>query len=148
MVAEIQVPSLILPQYWVAGTEHEDIDDLVTHVSREFYIADIHEKKVHIIAIETVAVGPPGNLEWWVELSPVPSTVSNAYWAAIGGGGGFVPPVFPNILVATGVDGTAQNDMIAWLMHSAYARVVVQTPINAGLPNDFWQVQVIIEGKG
>lgn len=155
-VAIIQAPSLILPQYYVAGTEHEDILDLVCHISREFYIADIQEKKVSIVAIENVAVAAPGNLWWWIELSPVLSTTSVAYWVAIGGGGNvnpatllpYIAPMAPNIIVGTGVLGTPHTDMIAWTMHSAYARVVVQCPVNAGLANpDYWQVQVIVSGK-
>lgn len=143
----IQVPSLVLPQYWVTGAEHEDIADLVTHISREFYIADVHEKEAQIVAIENVVAGVPGNLWWWVELSPVPTTISGAYWAAIGGGGGALAPVAPNIIVATGVNATTHPDLIPWVMHSNYARLVVQTPVAAALPNAFWQVQVIISGK-
>lgn len=154
-MTSIQAPSLILPTYHPLGTEHEDIDDLICHISQEAYIADVHEKKAHIIAIENVAVGAPGNLWWWVELSPVPSTVSVAYWSAIGGGGGINPvtllpyivPVVPNIIVGAGVAGTPHTDMIAWNIHSAYCRIVVQTPVNPGLPGDFWQVQVILSGK-
>lgn len=151
----VQAHSLILPQFYVTGLEHEDINDLVCHISREFYVADIQEKKAQLIAIENIAVGAPGNLWWWVELSPVLSTTSSAYWAAIGGGGGinpatllpYIAPMAPNIIVATGVNGTPHTDMIAWTMHSEYARLVVQTPVNAGLPNDFWQVQVMVSGK-
>ena len=64
-----------------------------------------------------------------------------------GGGGGPVVPTVPNVLVGTGVDGASQNDMIAWTMHSEFARIVVRTPVNAGLPDDFWQVQAIFSGK-
>lgn len=143
----IQAPSLVLPTFWLLGTEYETINDLVTHVSREFYCADIHEKMVEMVAIENVVAGVPGNLWCWIELSPVPTTTSNAYWGAIGGGGGFLAPVAPNILVATGVDATTHPLIIAWVIHSAYARVVVQTPVAAALPNAFWQVQVIVSGK-
>jgi len=143
----IQVHSLILPTYHPLGTEPEDIDDLLTHISSEFYCADIQEKKGQIIAIENVVAGVPGNLWWWVELSPVPSTISAAYWAAIGGGGGALAPAIPNILAGTGVDATTHTDLLAWTIHGEYARIIVQTPVAAALPNAFWQVQVIFSGK-
>lgn len=143
----IQVPSLILPAAWTAGTEHEDIDDLLEHTSQEFYVADIGEKLVNIVAIENIVAGLPGNLWCWIELSPVPTQVSAAYWAAIGGGGGPVPPVAPFIIVGTGVLGASQTMMLPWAIHSAFARVVLQTPVAAGLPGAFWQVQVAFSGK-
>ncbi len=143
----IQIPSLILPAAWTLGTEHEDIDDLLEHASQEFYIADIDEKQVNIVAIENVVAGIPGNLWCWVELSPVPTLVSAAYWAAIAGGGGPVAPVAPFIIVGTGVLGAFQTLMLPWAIHSAFARVVVQTPVAPGLPGAFWQVQVAISGK-
>lgn len=151
----IQAPSLILPAFHPLGTEHEDIDDLVCHISSEFYIADIHEKEVQVVAIENVAAGVPGNLWCWVELSPVPSTSSFAHWAAIGGGGNvnpatllpYIVPVVPVIEVATGVNGTPHGIILNWVVHSAYARIVLQTPVAAGLPNAYWQVQVRIAGK-
>ena len=151
----IQSHGLILPQYHPLGTEHEDIADLLCHVSSEFYCADTHEKTVEILAIENVAALVPGNLWCWIELSPVDSTVSFAYWAAIGGGGGvnpatllpYIAPMVPLIEVATGVDATPHNIILPWAIHSNYARVVVQTPVAAALPGAFWQVQVIISGK-
>lgn len=154
-IAVIQAHSLILPTYHPLGTEHEDIDDLVTHISSEFHIADIQEKNVQIVALENVVAGVPGNLWCWVELSPVPSTISFAYWAAIGGGGGINPatglpyivPTAPLIEVGTGVDGTPHTMMLPWAIYSEYARVVIQTPVAAALPNAYWQVQVIISGK-
>lgn len=143
----IQAHSLILPTYHPAGNEYEDIANLLEHISSEFYCADIHEKAVQIVAIENIAAGVPGNLLCWVELSPVPSTISNAYWAAIGGGGGFLAPVAPLVEVAVGVDGTTHGIILNWVVHSPYARVVVQTPVAAALPTAFWQVQVVISGK-
>jgi len=154
----IQSHGLILPQYHPLGTEHEDIADLLCHVSSEFYCADTHEKTVQILAIENVAAGVPGNLWCWIELSPVVSTVSYAYWAAIGGGGGINPatmvpwnaivnPVAPLIEAAAGVDGIPHNIILPWAIHSVYARVVIWTPVAAALPGAFWQVQVIISGK-
>lgn len=144
----IQAPSIILPQYHPNNNEHEDIRDLVEHTSTEVYIADLYEKIIHIIAIENVAVVAPGPLWVWVELSPVPSTTSAAYWAAIGGGGGAIVPTAPLIIVGVGVTGTTHTEFLAWNIHSHYCRVVVQTPVNGGLPGDFWQVQVVISGKG
>lgn len=143
----IQAYSLVLPQYWVNGTETEVVDDLVEHTSIEFFIVDVQEKIIHIVAIENVAVAAPGNLWCWIELSPVPSTVSNAYWGAIGGGGGAIAPTAPLIIVGTGVDGTTHAEKIAWNMHSTYARIVVQTPVAAGAPGDNWRVQIAFEGK-
>lgn len=143
----VQAHSLILPTYHPLGTEHEDINDLVTHVSSEFYCADIHEKSVQVLAIENVAAGIPGNLWMWIELSPVPSSVSNAYWGAIGGGGGFLAPVAPLIEVGTGVNATTHSILLVWNIHTVYARAVVQTPVAAALPNAFWQIQVIVSGK-
>lgn len=144
----IQAVSLILPQFWVTGQETEAVNDLLTHVSREFYIADLHEKKVHITAIENIqAAGVPGNLWCWVELSPVSSVISAAYWAAIGGGGGFLAPVVPTVIVATGVNATTHSIMLPWAIHSAWARAVVQTPVAATPATDFWNVQVMVSGK-
>ena len=143
----IQAPSLILPTFWILGTEIEDIDDLLEHTSREFYCADIHEKEVQIVAIENIAAGVPGNLLCWVELSPVPTVTSAAYWAAIGGGGGALAPIAPLVEVAVPLDAQAHGIILNWVVHSAYARVVVQTPVAAALPNAFWQIQVIFNGK-
>ncbi|KKK49776.1 hypothetical protein LCGC14_3131640 [marine sediment metagenome] len=143
----VQSHSLILPTYHPLGTEVEDIDDLVTHVSSEFYCADIQEKKAQIVAIENVTAGVPGNLRWWVELSPVPSTVSTAYWAAIGGGGGALAPLTPNIIVGTGVQATTHTDLLAWTIHSEFARLVVQTPVAAAVATAIWQLQLILSGK-
>ena len=146
-IAVIQQISLVLPQGWVTGLETEDMNDLVVHVSREFYCADIQEKHAQIVAIENIAAGAPGNLWFWVELSPVLSTTSTAYWAAIGGGGGALAPVAPTIIVPAVVDGTTHTEVIAWNMHSANARIVVQMPVAATPLTAFWQVQVIFSGK-
>lgn len=144
----IQTHDLILPAYHRLDTDAELVANLVEHTSREFNIADLQEKIIHIVAIESVAVAAPGNLWVWIELSPVPSTVSTAYWAAIGGGGGTLAPTAPLVIVGAGVDGTTHTEMMAWNIPSQYARVVVQTPVAAGIPNDHWHVQVIFEGKG
>lgn len=144
----IQTPSIILPTWHPNNNEHEDILDLLEHTSSEVFIADIHEKIVHIVAVENIAVGALGNLQVWVELSPVPSTTSAAYWAAIGGGGGAIAPVAPLVIVATNVLGTTHGEFMAWVAHSHYCRVVVQCPVNAGLANpDYWQVQIVLSGK-
>ncbi len=140
----IQVPSIVLPQVWAVGTETEIIADLVIHPSIDIPIEYLQEKIIHIMAIEVVDGGVPGNLWVWVELSPVPSTISAAYWAAIGGGGGALVPVAPLIEVATGVDGTVHTLILPWAIHSPYARLVVQTPVAAGLPTALWVCQALI----
>lgn len=93
----------------------------------------------------------PGNLECWIELSPVASTISTAYWAAIGGGGGALAPVAPLIEVS-GLGGSVGTSihtiLLPWAIHSSYARLVVQTPVAADLPNAYWAVQALISAKG
>ena len=151
----VQTHSIILPAYHPLKTEHEDIDDLVCHISTEFNVTDIEEKTIQIVAIENVAAGVPGPLWCWVEISPVLSTVSVAYWAAIGGGGNivvatllpYIVPTAPIIEAGTGVDGTPHSIIIPWVIHSSYARLVIQTPVNAALATAYWQVQAIIKGK-
>ena len=165
----VQVPSIILPTVAPIGTETETIDDLVEHTSIEFPTEFLQDKQIMIVATE-VALGAvvPGPLWMWVELSPYPSVPSNqwtvpsnlwlaplptstAYWAAIGGGGGvnpatlapYVVPTAPTILAGTGVNLAQQTAMIAWAMHSVWARVVIQTPVAAALPGAYWAVQVL-----
>ncbi len=140
----VQVPSIILPQVWALGTETEIINDLVEHPSIDIPVEYLQEKIIHVFATEVVVAGVPGNLWLWVELSPVASATSPAYWAAIGGGGGALAPVAPVIEVATGVDGTVHTLTLPWAIHSPYARLVVQTPVAAALPAAFWAVQALI----
>lgn len=149
MIPIIQSPSLILPAGWVnPDTDTETIADLLEHTSREPYVADQQDFTASIIAIETVgAAGAPGPLSIWVELSPVDSGVSAAYWAAIGGGGGALPPIAPLVIAGLGVNGTVHTEFIAWNVHSAYIRIVAQTPVNANLPGSFWQVRIVLSGK-
>jgi len=147
MPTKVQSLTLILPQYSILGTETEAIQDILTHVSREFHVADIQEKQAQIVAIENITAGVPGPLWVWVELSPVESIVSTAYWAAIGGGGGTLVPVAPAIIGPTGVTATIHPLILAWTIHSVFARVVVQTPVAAAPLTAFWQVQVIFSGK-
>lgn len=158
----VQVPSIILPTVWVLGTETEDIDDLVEHTSLEFPVKHLQEKQIHIAATE-VALAPaaiPGNLWCWVELSPYPSANSTywpvplptttAYWAAIGGGGGAIVPTAPYIEVSglAGAAGTlAHTILLPWEIHSPWARVILQTPVAAALPNAYWTVQVLFSAK-
>lgn len=150
----IQTPSIVLPQVWTLGTETETIDDLVAHTSIDIPVKYLQEKIIHIMAVEIVVAGVPGNLWCWIELSPVASAISNAYWAAIGGGGGAVAPVAPVIEVALGIAGapptfvsTVHTILLPWAIHSPYARVVIQTPVAAALPAAFWVVQCIISAK-
>lgn len=143
----VQVPSLILPRVWSLGTETETIADLVEHTSLEFAVDNLRDKTIRILATEMIALGVPGNLLIWVELSPVLTTTSGAYWAAIGGGGGALAPLAPTVEVATGVPLTIHTILLPWGIHSAFARVVVRTPVAAALPTAFWVVQAIIEAK-
>ena len=153
-IAPIQVPSIILPTVWVAGTELETVNNLVEHTSLEVLVESLQEKVFSIIATEVITAGMPGNLWAWIELSPYPSVAavaglpaSTAYWAAIGGGGGAIAPVAPLIVVATGVTLTVHSFMLPWAIHSAYARLVVQTPVSATPATAFWVVQAQISGK-
>lgn len=147
MTTTIQVPSIILPRVWSLGTETETIADLVEHTSLEFVCEYLQEKEVQILAIEAVAAGVPGPLWCWIELSPVPSTVSGNYWAAIGGGGNFLPPTAPTIEIGTGVHLTQHTILLPWAIHSSYARLVVQTPVAAALPLASWMIQAVVSGK-
>jgi len=155
-MAVIQIPSIILPTAAPLFTETETIADLVEHTSLEFPVEFLQEKELHIIAAEIVAVGVPGNLQCWVELSPWPSVnnlmwpaplpATAAYWAAIGGGGGAMAPVAPLVEAATGVTGTVHSILIPWAIHSAWARLVIQTPVSATPATAFWIVQAIFCG--
>jgi len=143
----IQAPSLILPQFYVLGNEIENIDDLLEHTSIEFPIEQIDQKMVNVVAVEVTTAGVPGPLWTWIELSPVDSVTSAAYWAAIGGGGGALAPLVPIITNGTGVDGTVHTFTIPWRTHSTYARAVVQSPVSAAIATAFWRVQVLVSGK-
>lgn len=143
----LQVPSIILPRVWSLGTETETVADLLEHTSLEFDVSYLQEKTIQIVATEIVLAGVPGNLQMWVELSPVLTTASAAYWAAIGGGGGARPPLAPVVEVATGVNLTVHTLIIPWTIHSPYARLVVQTPVSATPATSFWLVQALIEAK-
>jgi len=106
----------------------------------------------------------PGNLWCWIELSPYPSAntegtwsywpyplgASTFYWAAIGGGGGAIVPITPHIEVSglAGLPGTLVHTIILpWSIHSPWARLVIQTPIAAALPNAYWVIQAMISAK-
>ena len=156
-MAVIQIPAWILPQLVVLGTETETVADLLEHTSNEFPVEFLQEKMIHIVATEVVVVGVPGNLQCWVELSPFP-TVNNlmhpaplpataAYWAAIGGGGGAIAPVAPLVEVATGVTATVHSILIPFQIHSAWARLVLQTPVSATPNTAFWICQAVFSGK-
>lgn len=147
-----QVPSLVLPTVWTTGAETETVADVLEHTSTEFLVESLQEKEFQILATE-VALAPaavPGNLWLWVELSPVSSTTSTNYWAAIGGGGGALAPTAP-VVEGSALGGAAgaliHTLLIPWVMHSVWARIVVQTPVAAALPNAYWLVQCIITGK-
>lgn len=144
----LQVPSIILPGVWSVGTETETVADLLEHTSIELDVEELQEKCVQIVATEAVAAGVPGNLWAWIELSPYVTTTSGSYWAAIGGGGGALAPTAPLIIVGTGVNLTPHSFFLPWVAHSLFARLVIQTPVAAGLPGAFWVVQAIFSGKG
>lgn len=96
-----------------------------------------------------VVSGTPGNLQCWVELSPYPTTTTNLYWSAIGGGGGPVfPPTTPHIEVGTGLSLAVHTIMLPWQIHSDWARLVIHTPVAADLPLALWTCQAMICGKG
>ena len=159
-----QRPSLILPVSYgndTGGTlaSTETINDAVEHTSLEIFIENLSHVMVHILATEVIPVGGnPGNLHAWVELSPWPTSnttvdlwpsplpTSSSYWAAIGGGGGAVAPVSPDIIVATGVSLTVQNVLIPFTCHSMWCRVVLQTPVAHA--TSYWLTQVLLSGKG
>ena len=155
-MATIQVPSIIMPISAPLWTETETVADLLEHTSLEFSVDYLQEKEIHIVATEVVFAGAPGNLECWVELSPFPSAnnlmwplplpATAAYWAAIGGGGGAMAPVAPLVEVATGVHATVHSILIPWAIHSAWARLVIQTPVSATPATAFWIVQAIFSG--
>jgi len=160
-----QAAGIILPdvtaQPYILGTETETIDDLVEHTSVEFSTEYLQEKNVMIYAQEVaLAAAAPGNLWCWIELSPYPSAndnywpfpnpTSTAYWAAIGGGGGALPAITPHIEVSglAGAVGTLVHTIVLpWTIHSPFARLVVQTPVAANLPNCYWVIQAMISAK-
>jgi hypothetical protein len=141
----IQVPSIILPTVSPLGTETQQISGATKYYSLEFSTRNLQEKCIQIFAEEVDAVGAPGALWAWVELSPYPTTTTGLYWAAIGGGGGLVAPVLPTTITGTGTSLTIQGAILAWTVHSEYARLVVQTP--AFSATAVWLVQAMISGK-
>lgn len=145
MIQPIQIPSLILPTVWVTGAETESVADALEHTSIEIDVSNLRDKIITVMAVEVVAVGAPGPLWAWVELSPYPSTVSTAFWAAIGGGGGALTPLVPTIIAGTGVNGTVHTFDLPWSVHAAYARLVVQTPAIA--VGESWAVQAYLNGQ-
>jgi len=156
MMLILQAQSIILPVVAPLGTETETVADLLEHISVEFPVQYIQEKEIHIVATEVVVAGVPGNLQCWVELSPFPSVnnlmwpapfpATGVYWAAIGGGGGALAPIAPLVEVATGVTATVHSILIPWAIHSAWARLIVQTPVAATPATAFWIVQAIFSG--
>lgn len=152
MAVTLQVPSIILT---------ETIADILEHTSIEFPVEYLQEKQIHIVATE-VALAPmavPGPLWCWVELSPYPSAnnaywaaplpVTAAFWSAISGGGGALVPLAPHIEVSGlgGAAGTLVHTVILpWSIHSAWARLVVQTPAAAALPAAYWVIQAMMAG--
>lgn len=140
-------PTIILPNLAPLGTEVETLNDLLEHTSNEFDVSLIQEKNIEVVATEVITAGVIGNLNLWVELSPYPSTITTAYWAAIGGGGGAIAPVAPVIIVPTGVTGTVHTLFLPWTVASSYARLVTQMPAGAAPATAYWTIQAIFEGK-
>lgn len=152
-MAIIQVPSLVLPYPYTNTSSMEIVADTVPHNSVDIPVEPLGEKTAIIWATEVVALGVPGPLWCWVELSPFPSSVTTAFFAAIGGGGGpsypGVPamvPVTPTIEVATGTNDVVHTIMLRWLNHSPWARIRVGTP--GMVATATWAVQVWVMGKG
>lgn len=170
---QIQTPSLILPTTYSAGTgtlaSTETVADLVVHTSVEVDVNSLQEKTVHIFATEVaLAAVVPGNLWCWIETSPYPTANNNlwawplptstGFWVALGGGGGGVsyatlgvlPPIGRHIEVSglAGAAGTLVHAIsLSWTSNQPWARVVVQTPVAAALPNAWWVCQVIVSAK-
>lgn len=123
-MGHVQFPTIILPQVAPLGTELEAIADAVVHTSLAFDVRFLQEKVVHIYG--TNPAGAAAALNVWVELAP--SNVPVAY----------IQLAAPTILVVTG------DAMIAWTMHSRFARVIAQCPLWAA---GAWALQVVFEGK-
>ncbi|MDO8635686.1 MAG: hypothetical protein Q7R34_05495 [Dehalococcoidia bacterium] len=146
-MAVIWQPSgLILPTVYQTELETESVADALEHTSIEVEVRHLKDKSIQIVAMEIVAAGVPGNLQMWVETSPYPSTLSTAFWAAIGGGGGVIAPTSPVVGVGTGVHLTVHTFILPWSIHSEYVRLVVQTPVAAAAAS--WLVQARLSGKG
>ena len=150
VLTPFQEPSLVLPAGWepaITGlpTDFETVNDVAEHISMEMDVSALEYKTFHIVATEVVTVGAPGNLQCWVELSPYSDAVTEVFYAAIGGGGGAMPPVAPTIIGGVGVNGMVHSVLLAFNMFSPYARVVVHTPVIAAA--DYWTVQVYAYGK-
>ncbi len=141
-----QVSGIILPTRYQTGLELETVADSMEHTSIEVDVSHLQEKCIDIVAVEIVAAGVPGPLWMWVELSPLPSTLSSAYWSAIGGGGGVLPPMAPLVGIGTGDMATVHTFRLPWTQHSDFARLVVQTPVAAAAAS--WLVQARLGGKG
>ena len=142
---KLQVPSIVLPTIWTLGTETETVADVATHTSIEFSVNSIQNKTVHVFAQEVVFAGVPGPLWAWIELSPYPTTVFGGYWAAIGGGGGMLPPTAPVIIAGVGVNLAIHGFFLPWAIHSEYARLVIQTPVTVATA--VWLIQAQISGS-
>ena len=84
------------------------IGDALEHASAGVDVSEYQEKAVLIQAIAAGGVAP---LEVWVELSYVDLPAN------------YAPLATPEILVVTG------DALIAWTMHSDFARVVAQIPL-------------------
>lgn len=113
----------------------EIVFNALTHVSIEVPVNFMDEKSVSVIATESVAVGVPGNLNLWIEVSPYPSTTATAYWTRLGS---------VVTIAGTGVNLTVHPLVLPWTTYSAYMRLVVQTPVPALAAG--WLVQAMYGG--
>ena len=154
----IQVPSIILPSSGslpgglYTGTEIQGVIGTSSFVSHEIDTGNpmglsfMETNTIFLSAIEVVGLGAPGVLWCWIELSPYPSTITTGYWAAIGGGGGTLPPTSPITIAGIGTNGTQHTIILPWSTHAPYARLVVQTPVNSATA--YWGVQAMWAAKG
>jgi hypothetical protein len=133
--------------------ETEKINDLVIHYSKELTTEYLNEKNIHVIAKEVISTGIPGSLWCWVELSPVSSADTrwtDAYYAAVGGGGGrinpatkvpYISPYTPIVIVPEIVNNRMHSVMLAWDVPSKYARLAVLVPVAPAPATAYWEVQ-------
>ncbi len=156
MAVILQVPSIILPEVWVIGSEQEAVNDVLAHTSIEFDVSYLHDKTIQIWATEILPFGGvPGPLWAWVELSPVSSTFNPAYWAAIGGGGGIqvggvpvIVPLVPVVEAAAPVHLRVHGIILPFGIHSGFARLVVWVPVAMAPAAAFWSIQAVFSAKG
>lgn len=121
----IQVATIVLPTVAPLGTEVEAIADTLEHVSLSFPTGHLQEKVVYVYATNPAGLAAP--LQVWIEIASV--NVAAAY-VLLG---------IPTVLVVT------SDTVLQWTTHSAFVRVVAQSPLwVAGA----WALQVLYEAGG